>query len=311
MKHSLNRKAVNYVKLSGIVLSMSILFFSCGPSAEEKRKMENSAQAFSDSVSATTQTVSPFMGDTNRTFVRNANMSFKVKDVKTSTYEIEQIVFNNKGYITSSILESTINYKTTVQVSKDSLSDITHYKVCNTMVLRVPNNNLDKTLNELSKLIDYLDFRKITADDVTNQFYSAKLSENRLVNHKKRLENAIIVNQKKLPETVNAENDLLLKQKWTDEGKLNIAELTHDVAYSTVTIYMYQKETSITEKYASELNVEPYEPSYGSKLIKSLNKGAYVLGEVLLFFTALWPIFLIGISIIIAVKIALKRKWFM
>ncbi len=301
-----------FLKLSGIVLSTSIVLFSCGQSSEYMTEKEGKAKLFADSVSEAIQNINqtPMKADSNRAFVRKADLSFKVKDVKTSTFDIERIVSEHNGYVTSSILESNINYKNSIRTTKDSVLDITNYTVHNNLVMRVPNNELDKTLTEIASLIDYLDYRKIKADDVTKQFQAAKLSENRFVNHKKRLEKAIDTNGKKLDQMVTAENDLLVKQEWADDSKLNTLELAHDVSYSTVSINIYQKETTKKESYAYTLPSEPYQPNYGVKLLEAVSVGANVFGEIVLFFIKLWPIAILIIGIVALIKLVLKQKWF-
>lgn len=300
--------------LSGIVLISSSLFISCGPSSSNMSDREETSKAFADSVSSVIQNIpqtqQPIKHDSMRAFVRKADLYFKVKDVKLSTFEIEKIVNQNKGYVTSSILESTINYKNSLRISKDSVQNLTNYTVHNDIIIRIPNDALDKTLTEISGLIDYLDHRKIKADDVTKQFQAAKFAENRFVSHKKRLEKAIDSRGKKLDQTVEAENELLVKQEWADDSKLNTLELAHDVAYSTINISIYQKETSSKETYAYSLPMEPYQPSFFEKLWHSVTDGGVVFGNILLFFVKLWPIAILIMGIVFLVKLILKQKWF-
>lgn len=308
MKHTTS----NYLKLSGIVLSTTLILFSCGSSAEQMSDRASESKAFADSVSTTIQKInkSPMQADSTRAFVRTADLSFKVKDVKLATFDIERIVSEHNGYVTSSILESTVNYKNSVRTSKDSMLDVINYTVHNDIVIRIPNKDLDKTLTDISSLIDFLDYRKIKADDVTKQFQSAKLSENRFLDHKKRLEKAIDNKGKKLEQMVAAENELVVKQEAADYSRLNTMELAYDVSYSTVTIAIYQKETTKKEAYAYTIPSEPYKPGFGIKFIESLSDGASVFAEILLFFVKLWPIALLVVGIIALIKMVLKQKWF-
>lgn len=302
----------NSLKLSGIVLGATLTLFSCGASREDMSNNEEKAKVFADSVSTVIQNIKqPILkADSNRTFVRTADLSFKVKDVKTATFDIERIVNEHRGYVTSSVLESDVSYKTSTRVSKDSMLDIINYKVHNNIILRIPNTELDKTLTEISALIDYLDYRKIKAEDVTKNFQAAKLSENRFVNHKKRVEKTIDVKGKKLDQMAEAENDLLVKQEWADNTKINTMELAHDVSYSTVSINIYQKETTKKEAYAYTLPAEPYTPNFGSKFLTSLSDGAAIFGEIILFFVKLWPIALLVTGVIALIKLVLRQKWF-
>jgi hypothetical protein len=301
-----------YLKLSGIILSTTLILFSCGPSAENMYDSEEKSKVFADSVSSTIQKInkSPMQADSTRAFVRTADLSFKVKDVKLATFDIERIVSEHNGYVTSSVLESTVNYKNSVRTTKDSMLDVINYTVHNDIVIRIPNKDLDKTLTDISNLIDFLDYRKIKADDVTKQFQSAKLSETRFLDHKKRLEKAIDNKGKKLEQMVAAENELTVKQESADYSRLNTMELAYDVSYSTVTIAIYQKETTKTEAYAYTFPSEPYKPGFGTKFIESVSDGAGIFAEILLFFVKLWPIALLIVGIIAFIKLLLKQKWF-
>lgn len=314
IKKSITMKTTSFtfLKLSGVVLSSSVILFSCGPSSEEKNFYTEKAKVFADSVSTVISSVEQpkLKADSTRAFVRTADLSFKVKDVKNATFDIERIVAEHNGYVTSSVLQSDVSYKNSIRVSKDSMLDIINYTVHNNIILRIPNTELDKTLSEISGLIDYLDYRKIKADDVTKDFLAAKFSENRFNNHKKRLEKAVDSKGKKLDQMTETENELLLKQEWADNTKLNTMELAHDVSYSTVSINIYQKETTKKEAYAYTLPSEPYTPNFGSKFITAISDGASVFGEIILFFVKLWPIALLVIGIVALIKLVLRQKWF-
>lgn len=303
--------ASTILKLSNLVLIPVSLLVSCS-SAEEKVIMEEQAKAYADSVSSVIQKVPqsqvPIKNDSLRAFVRTADLYFKVKDVKMATFDIENIVREHQGYVTSSKLESTANYKNSVRVSKDSVMDLINYTVHNDIILRVPNVELDKTLNEIASLMDYLEYRKIKADDVTKQFQSAKLSESRFTEHKKRVESEIDKNNKKLNQTMDAENDLLVKQEMADMTKVSTMELAHDVAFSTVKISIYQRETTKKEIYAYITPMQPYEPPFFEKFGTSLSTGATIFAEIILFFVKLWPIAVFGLIIVFIIRFIFKHK---
>lgn len=306
----MKKSVLKITVLSGIVTVCSAALISCGPSAEEKAYYEPKEKQLADSVSSAITKAPNVMethNDSNRVFVRKADLEFKVKDVKQATFDIEKIVSDNKGYVINTILESQTNYKNTIRVSKDTVKDVIHFTVKNNITIRVPNDALDKTLSEIALLMDYIDYRKITSDDVTKQLHLAKLSENRYSHHKKRVEQVITKQGKKLNQTVEAENELLEKQQIADDTKVNTLELLHDVAYSTVNISIYQRETSKTESYLFSEPQEPYEPSFIEKLGTSMATGANWFGNVILFFVALWPMFLIACAVLLSLKVYQKR----
>jgi hypothetical protein len=230
--------------------------------------------------------------------------------VKTATFDIERIVNEHQGYVTNSDLQSTVNYKNNIRISNDSMREIKNYTVHSEIMIRVPNDELNKTLSEIAVLIDYLDHRVVKANDVTKQLSAADLWQLRFFNHQKRLEKAIDEKGKKLNTTVEAENNLYAKQATTDEVNLSAQELKHDVAFSTITISIYQKETAKSETYAYAAPIEPYQPNFGSQLLMALTDGGAVFGAILLFFIRLWPIALLILGIVAVFKFIYKRKWF-
>ncbi len=314
----MKNSAKNFLKLSGIVLSTTFILISCSASREEKANQEAYARASNDSISTTEQpstqkeAVSPNSPkkDSLRAFVRKADLYFKVKDVKTATFDIERIVNEHQGYVTTSDLQSTINYKNDIRISNDSMREIKNYTVHSDITIRIPNDELNKTLSEIAVLIDYLDHRVVKADDVTKQLSAADLWQQRFANHQKRLEKAIDEKGKKLNTTVDAEDNLYAKQATTDDVKLSAQELKHDIAYSTVAISIYQKETTKSETYAYAAPIEPYQPNFGSQLLTALTDGGAVFGAILLFFIKLWPIALLILATVAVFKFIYKRKWF-
>ena len=153
-----------------------------------------------------------------------------------------------------------------------------------------------------------MDHRIVKADDVTKQLSAADLWQQRFANHQKRLEKAIDEKGKKLNTTVEAEDNLYAKQATTDDVKLGAQELKHDIAYSIVTISIYQKETTKSETYAYAMPTEPYQPNFGSQLLSALADGTAVFGAILLFFIRLWPIALLILGIVTVMRFIYKRK---
>lgn len=304
--------SLNFLKLSSIVLATSYFLISCGPSAEEMSSKESKAKEFANAVSTKIDAIpiKTVRNDSTRSFVRKADLFFKVKDVKQSTFDIERIVNEHKGYVTTSDLESQLNYKNSIRISKDSMQDLTNFTVKSNILVRIPNTELDATLTQIAGLIDYLEYRKIQIDDVTKQFQSAKLSEKRFEKHKHRLEKSIDTKGQKLNQLVEAENDLVEKQEIADNTQINTLELIHDVTYSTVSISIYQKETTKTETYAVALPIEPYKPNFGAKLLPAITEGAAIFGEIILFFIRLWPIAILIMGVVFLIKLIARRKWF-
>jgi len=275
-------------------LGLSILLFGCSPSRNEQ--MEKSVMADSTSNAFISSSAAVENGkDTTHKFIRTAELKFKVKSVIKSTYNIEDITNRQGGFVTYTNLTSNIDKVTKIAVSADSSLETTYYTVSNSITLRVPNTKLDTTLKEISKNIEYLDYRIIKADDVALQILSNNLTQKRSAKNEQRLTNAIDNRVKKLNETTVAEEVLLSKQEQADNAKVSNLSLMDQINFSTINLYIYQRQTIKRELISNDKNIDEYKPDFGSKIIEALKFGLDILEAFLVFLIKLWGLFLLGI----------------
>jgi hypothetical protein len=226
--------------------------------------------------------------DTSRKFIRTADLKFRVRDVIRTTYRIEDIVAALDGFVTYTSLNSTINHRTFVPISRDSAMESTFYTVGNELVIRVPDTKLDTTLKSIAGLVDFLDSRIITAEDVSLNLLSEKLTEVRLKTEEERLKKAIDNQGRKLPQTTEAEDHLIDRQAQNDEARLHRLKLLDQISFSTIKISMYQRESVQREKVENEIPLPPYEPGFGHQVTESLTSGWMVLRDFVLVLLKIW-----------------------
>jgi hypothetical protein len=251
---------------------LSILLFACSQSRNDEMVSEDMDESMSNALISSSAAVENEK-DTTRQFIRTADLKFKVKSVNKSTYDIENITNKLGGFVTYTNLSSIINNVTTIAVSADSSLETTYYTVTNSIILRVPNTKLDTTLKEISKNIDYLDFRIIKAEDVALQILSNNLTQKRSAKNEERLTNAIDNKGKKLNETTTAEEILLSKQEQADNAKISNLSLTDQIKFSTINLSIYQRQTIKHELISNDKNINEYKPSFGTKLLDALKYG--------------------------------------
>ncbi len=172
-----------------IVLGLAISLFGCGH-ANNEMKEEQELLLSKPNPSISSSAAVEDNKDTTRKFIRTAELKFKVKSVIKSTYDIEEITNRHGGFVTLTSLISDIDNVTTTAVSADSSLETTYYKVTNSITLRIPNTKLDTTLKEISRNIDFLDYRTIKAQDVALQILSNNLTQKRASQNEERLTNA-------------------------------------------------------------------------------------------------------------------------
>jgi hypothetical protein len=286
-----------------LVPVLSIFLFGCGANMEERFASEN-AKAEMDSVRSVATSNAAVVGkaDSTHTFIRTADIKFKVKDVKQSTFDIEDLVAKHNGYITYTNLSSNISYQNKVQISEDSCKERTYYNVENSVTMRIPNTELDAVLRGLAPFMDFLDHRTIKADDIKYTLLSNQLAEKRYKNYKQRYTKAIDTKGKKLKETVIAEETLATNEQIADNKTIESLELMDQVNYSTVTLYIYQPQTIKEALVANEKTIAPYVPSFGERLGGAFKDGWFVFEQIILFFMNIWGVLVLMVAMFFLIR---------
>lgn len=276
-----------------LALLIVILAISCkkAESAEETAYESNDIAVDTTNVVSSSAAVEPKNSD--RKFVRTADIKFKVKNVATSTYAIENTANKFGGFVTYTNLQSTISEKSETKISQDSTLEITKYTVENNITIRVPNTRLDTVIKTIAKQIDFLEYRIIKADDVSLQMLSNQMQQNRSANQEKRIEKAIDTKGKKLNDVVVAEDNLKNQKEQNDNSKLENLSLQDQVNFSTLTLQIYQRETIKEEMIA---NAKTYRQNFGSKILDGIKTGWYVIEGIIAVIAQLWSVILIGIG---------------
>ena len=313
---------MNRVKF-GIVVIVTMLMWSCSRSPqysyEESPAMEMEEAATSDmKMSAEESNHSPESyisssaalenpSDTTRRMIRTANIKFKVKDVIQATYSIENIVVKHNGFVENTNLTSQINRTKETPIKEDSTLLTTYYTVLNSLILRVPNTQLDATLKEIAQFVEFMDYRVINARDVTLDLLSKRLEQNRLARYDSRMTNAIDNQGKRLNDVSSAEDNLLRRQVQADEAKLANLQTLDKIKFSTITLSLYQNQSIKYEVIAKEKTIKPYSTPFGTRFIDALKFGWTIIVEFFLFLVNIWSIILIGALVFCGVRYYKKR----
>ena len=287
-------------------LGLALLLFGFAFACKQANGLENSSVEAA-AVATTSSNAAVNKKESSRKFIRTADLKFKVKNVAKSTYAIENIVAKNGGFVTLTDLKSNINEKSETKISQDSTLETTHFTVDNTITLRVPNTQLDTVLKSMVKEVAFLDSRLIKADDVALQLLSNKMAQKKLATHQKRLEKGIDTKGKKLNDITNAEDKVLGRETESDESVLQNLSLEDQVNYSTVTLYLYQRESVLQEIVANEKSINAYRPHIGLQIWDSLKTGWFMFEAIVAFIVQLWALILIAVFGFFAYKKFVKK----
>lgn len=276
-----------------VVLLVVILAISCKKAGYAEETVGESADIVADTTMVISSSAAVEPKNSDRKFVRTADIKFKVKNVAKSTYTIENTTNKFGGFVTYTNLQSTIVDKSETKISQDSTLEITKFKVENNITIRVPNTRLDTVIKTIAKQIDFLEYRIIKADDVSLQMLSNQLAQNRTEIQEKRLEKAIDTKGKKLNEVLAAEENLNTKKEQKDNSKIENLSLQDQVNFSTLTLQIYQRETIKEEMIA---NAKIYRQDFGSKILDGIRSGWYVIEGIIAVIAQLWSVILIGLG---------------
>jgi hypothetical protein len=204
-------------------------------------------------------------------------------------------------------LTSQINCTKETPIKKDSTLLTTYYTVLNSLILRVPNTQLDATLKEIAQFVEFMDFRVINARDVTLDLLSKRLEQSRLERYDSRMTNAIDNQGRRLNDVSSAEDNSLRRQTQADEAKLANLQILDKIKFSTITLSLYQNQSIKYEVIAKEKVIKPYSTPFGTRFIDALKFGWTIIVEFLLFLINIWSIILIGALVFWGVKYFKKR----
>ena len=274
----------------------------CSSSHKEEQSLSTSraeADIAYDSAGAAADTIAPSPAGTGpgRQFVRTANLKFRVRDVARTTHTVEDVTSRYGGFITQNHLASGEVSTHSVRVTADTLLETTEYRVENNLALRVPNQNLDSLLRELSRQVQFLDYRIVNADEVSLQLLENKLRLQRTAAAEKRYEKAIDGRGRKLNETLQGESDRLALGQETDANTLRNLALSDQVRYSTVKLSLYQRTTRTQEKVAAPVDVPTYRPGLATRLAEAFLTGWEIMETLLVVITRLWALWVLGLLI--------------
>jgi hypothetical protein len=303
-----------------LLLLPLFLLIACGPSAEQLSEqaridsvkmdqIEKQTSAASPSNESSADSIANMMAfpkarDTSHKFIRTAEAKFKVKEVTKASYKIEDIAAKYKGFITLSLLRSDLQNTSQVDIQRDSLTEVHLYSVYNDMELRVPNQNLDSFLREISPLIVFLDYRNIKAEDITLALKQMERQNKRLEKFEKRMTKAVDKSNQDLHQTTHAEDAILNRQSQADANAAQQASLLDQYNYSTVKLYVYQNNVIRRERVANTNIWQQEEPGFFSRMGKAFMRGITIVSEILIFLTNLWLF-----ALVVLIAFYLIRKW--
>jgi hypothetical protein len=116
------------------------------------------------------------------------------------------------------------------------------------------------------------------------------------------MQQAVQQQRSKLNEISNIEESIYDKQAAADAAYLNNVALKDKIAYSTVSIELYQPKAVMQQLRLNEEHLGKFEPSIGTKIGHAFVYGWHIFEGILLFVLKVWPLGLLAFVAYVLIK---------
>ncbi|MGE8342967.1 MAG: DUF4349 domain-containing protein [Flavobacterium sp.] len=211
--------------------------------------------------------------------IKEATLRFETDNLENTFNQVQKAVSNNKARIIND------------SEGKD------YGTVFRNLIVKVPSQNFDRFISDVSKGVSYFEVKNISAEDVTEQFIDLTSR----LNTKKKLEERylqILQKATKVSEILEIEKQISAIREEIEAKEGQLKYLESRVSESTITIEFYK---TIAEKEGVKI-------SYGSKLWNAVKSGFYTLSDLLISLLSAWPFVILFVVFAYFIRRRLKRR---
>ena len=211
--------------------------------------------------------------------IKEATLKFETDNLESSFSQIQKAVSASKARIIND------------SEGKDFAT------VFRNLTIKVPSQNFDRFINDVSKGVSYFEVKNISAEDVTEQYIDLT---SRLKTKKKLEERYLEILKKanKVSEILEIEEQISTIREEIEAKEGQLKYLESRVSESTITIEFYK---TIPEKEGVKI-------SYGSKLWTAVKSGFFSLSDFLISLISVWPFVIIFFVLAYFIRKRLKRR---
>lgn len=211
--------------------------------------------------------------------IKNGNLRFETDNLETTYEQIKIAVKKGKAFI---------------QNDSEGKDYGTIYR---RITVRIPNQNFDSFIKDISTGVAYFDNKEISSEDVTEQYIDidARLKA------KKKLENRyleLLAKATKMSEMLAIEAQLSAIREEIEAKEGQLRYMQNQVSLSTVTIEFYK---TIAEESGVTI-------SYGAKIWNAIKSGFYGISSFFLGLLEIWPFIIIAIALFYFIRKRFKKK---
>jgi hypothetical protein len=211
--------------------------------------------------------------------IKEATLRFETDNLENTFNQVQKAVSSNKARIIND------------SEGKD------YGTVFRNLIVKVPSQNFDRFISDVSKGVSYFEVKNISAEDVTEQYIDLT---SRLKTKKKLEERYLEILKKanKVSEILEIEEQISAIREEIEAKEGQLKYLESRVSESTITIEFYK---TIAEKEGVKI-------SYGSKLLNAVKSGFYTLSDLLISLLSAWPFVILFVVFAYFIRKRFKRR---
>jgi len=206
------------------------------------------------------------------------NTEWDKKIIKTALLNLE--VKDYSGYY-SSLREKVKNLGGYIAQEEQRQSA---YKIENTLVIKVPVEQFDNALAQLTDKAERLNEKKITSQDVSTEYIDTR---SRMESKKQVRQQYIelLKQAKNMEDILNVQSEINSIQEEIEAAAGRVEYLGHSSAYSTINLTYYQ----VLNSSASDID----KPSFGTRISAAFKTGWEWVTSLFVGLVSIWPLFLV------------------
>jgi hypothetical protein len=211
--------------------------------------------------------------------IKNGNLRFETDNLETTYEQIKIAVKKGKAF-----------------VQNDSQGK-EYASIYRRITVRIPSENFDSFIKDISTGVAYFDNKEISSQDVTEEYIDidARLKA------KKKLENRyleLLAKATKMSEMLAIEAQLSAIREEVEAKEGQLRYMQNQVSLSTITIEFYK---TIAEESGVTI-------SYGAKVWNAFKSGFYGISSFFLGLLEIWPFIIIAIALFYFIRKRFKKK---
>ncbi|MBX3256015.1 MAG: DUF4349 domain-containing protein [Chitinophagaceae bacterium] len=210
----------------------------------------------------------PIPVDYSKQIIRNAKISFEVKNARSVSAAVNEAVRASGGYIASA---------NEVQLA----GEIKHE-----MTIRVPREKFDELLTRISGYADTLLQKKVSSEDVTAEYIDTKARISAKEKVKERYYD-FLKQAKNIEEVLKVQSEIGSLQEDIEVASGRVNYIRHRAAFSTIILSFFEQLPVTVE--------QPQAPGFWKEIAMACMEGWEMIRIVMVGLVKIWPVWLAAI----------------